>query len=63
MHDVSGAVGFAVFRPKLYRNPSCVPLTGVKNIALKFRTKTSINILQEDLSMIHFWFCLEDTYD
>ena len=34
--------------------------TWAQNIALKFRTETSNNYLQEDLSMVHFWFCLKE---
>ena len=34
--------------------------TWAKNTALKFRTKTSINFFQEELSLVHLWFCLKD---
>ena len=39
------------------------PLLEPWNIALKFRTKVSINSLQEEYSMEHFWFCLKDVYE
>ena len=46
---------FPVFQPKLI-------FTCTENVALKFRTKKSINFLLEELSMVNFLFYLKDKY-
>ena len=54
---------FWCFLAKTMKNSFFPTLTQAKNVALKFRTKASINFLQEGYSMVHFWFYGKDGYE
>ena len=59
---IKGALSwhFHYFSAKTIQKSFFLTLTRAKNIALKFRTKTSISFLQKESSRVHFRFCLKD---
>ena len=62
INNFKGALSqqFYCFPAKTIQKSFFLTFTRAKIIALKFRTKISINLLKEEKSMVHFWLCLKN---